>query len=105
MSHWEPMTALHPLVPDEPPARPGPAGPSYLESSPQPPGPDASYPAGRSRPTELAAASPADFVLRHGARSGRLIHVEYTPAREGQRAAWPGWAPAAVTDAFSRRGV
>ncbi|MGH3123758.1 MAG: DEAD/DEAH box helicase, partial [Streptosporangiaceae bacterium] len=27
------------------------------------------------------------------------------PAREGQRAAWPGWAPAAVTEAFSRRGV
>ena len=44
-------------------------------------------------------------MLRHGARSGRLIHVEYIPAREGQPAAWPGWVPAEVTDAFARRGV
>ncbi|MDX6338289.1 MAG: box helicase protein [Streptosporangiaceae bacterium] len=27
------------------------------------------------------------------------------PAREGQRAAWPGWVPAVVTEAFGRRGV
>jgi DEAD/DEAH box helicase domain-containing protein len=99
------MTALTPLVPDEPPVRPGPAGPGRLEPSPQTPGPDASYPAGPSRPAQLAAASPADLVLRHGARSGRLIHVEYIPAREGQRAAWPGWVPAQVTEAFARRGV
>ncbi|HEY7920056.1 MAG TPA: DEAD/DEAH box helicase [Streptosporangiaceae bacterium] len=34
-----------------------------------------------------------------------MIHVEYIPAREGQPAAWPGWVPAEVTDAFARRGV
>ena len=27
------------------------------------------------------------------------------PAREGQPAAWPGWVPAEVTEAFARRGV
>jgi len=66
------MTALTPLVPGEPPVRPGPAGPGPLEPAPQIPGPAASYPTGPSRPTQLAAASPADLVLRHGARSGRL---------------------------------
>jgi DEAD/DEAH box helicase domain-containing protein len=53
----------------------------------------------------LAAASPADLVLRHGAQSGRLIHVEYMAGREGRRVAWPGWAPAAVTGAFSGLGM
>ncbi len=36
-----------------------------------------------------AAASPADLVLRHGAQSGRLIHVEYMAGREGRRVPWP----------------
>jgi DEAD/DEAH box helicase domain-containing protein len=52
-----------------------------------------------------AAASPADLVLRHGAQSGRLIHVEYMAGREGRRVTWPSWAPAAVTEGFSRLGV
>ena len=46
-----------------------------------------------------AAASPADLVLRHGAQTGRLIHVEYMAGCAGRGAPWPGWAPAAVTDA------
>ncbi len=52
-----------------------------------------------------AAASPADLVLRHGAQSGRLIHVEYMAGREGRRVPWPAWAPAAVTEAFSGLGM
>jgi DEAD/DEAH box helicase domain-containing protein len=53
----------------------------------------------------LPASSPADLVLRHGAQSGRLIHVEYMAGREGRRVTWPSWAPAAVTEGFSRLGV
>ena len=53
----------------------------------------------------LPASSPADLVLRHGAQSGRLIHVEYIAGREGRRVTWPSWAPAAVTEGFSRLGV
>ena len=53
----------------------------------------------------LAASSPADLVLRHGAQSGRLIHVEYMAGREGRRVAWPSWVPATVTDGFSALGV
>ena len=52
-----------------------------------------------------AAASPADIVLRHGAQSGRLIHVEYMAGREGRRVTWPAWAPDAVTGAFSGLGL
>jgi len=52
-----------------------------------------------------AAASPADLVLRHGAQSGRLIHVEYMAGRAGRRVTWPAWAPAAVTGALSGLGM
>jgi len=51
------------------------------------------------------AASPADLVLRHGAQSGRLIHVEYLAGRDGRRVPWPGWVPPEVTEGFSRLGV
>jgi DEAD/DEAH box helicase domain-containing protein len=51
------------------------------------------------------AASPADLVLRQGAQSGRLIHVEYMAGCAGRGVPWPGWAPAALTEAFSRVGV
>ena len=53
----------------------------------------------------LAASSPADLVLRHGAQSGRLIHVEYMAGHEGRQVPWPSWVPAAVTGGFSARGV
>ncbi len=59
------------------------------------------------RPGQLppAAASPADVVLRHGAQSGRLIHVEYMAGREGRQAPWPSWVPAALTGGFAQLGV
>jgi len=59
------------------------------------------------RPGEpsLPAVSPADFVLRHGAQSGRLIHVEYMPGRAGRGVPWPGWTPAVLTRALSALGV
>jgi DEAD/DEAH box helicase domain-containing protein len=95
MSHWEPMTALTPLRPDGPPATPGPRGP----------GPVTADPAARGTSAQFTAASPADLVLRTGAQTGRLVHVEYIPARDGQRVAWPGWVPREITAALGRRGV
>jgi DEAD/DEAH box helicase domain-containing protein len=53
----------------------------------------------------LPASSPADLVLRHGAQSGRLIHVEYMAGHEGRQVPWPGWAPATVTEGFAAAGV
>ena len=100
MSHWEPMTALTPLVPGEPPVRPGPAGPGPLEPAPQIPGPAASYPAGPGRPTQLAAASPADLVLRHGARSGTA-----DPRRVHPRSRWATGRLARMGARRDHRGV
>jgi DEAD/DEAH box helicase domain-containing protein len=94
MSHWEPMTALTSLRPDDPPARPGPQGP----------GPVAADPAAREASAQLTA-SPAGLVLRSGAQSGRLVHVEYIPGRAGRAAAWPSWVPGEITAALSRAGL
>ena len=45
------------------------------------------------------------MILRLGAESGRLVHVEQIAARTGQRAPWPEWVPAEVTARFSSVGV
>src|ERR1017187_2729669 len=57
--------------------------------------------------TSLApgAAPAAALILRLGAESGRLVHVEHIAARTGQRAPWPDWVPAEVTARFSGAGV
>jgi len=49
--------------------------------------------------------APAARILRRGARSGRLIHVEQIPARPGEGVPWPQWAPAEITGAFERAGA
>ena len=38
-------------------------------------------------------AVPAARILRRGARSGRLMHVEEIPGRPGEGVPWPGWVP------------
>jgi DEAD/DEAH box helicase domain-containing protein len=57
--------------------------------------------------TSLApgADSAAALILRLGAESGRLVHVEHIAARTGQRAPWPEWVPAELTARFSGIGV
>jgi DEAD/DEAH box helicase domain-containing protein len=57
--------------------------------------------------TSLApgADSAAALILRLGAESGRLVHVEQIAARTGQRAPWPKWVPAELTGRFSGVGV
>src|SRR5215472_10849728 len=44
-------------------------------------------------------------ILRDGAASGALTHVERLPARPGRTAAWPDWVPADLVAAFYRAGV
>ena len=51
---------------------------------------------------ETAAAA---RILRRGARSGRLMHVEEIPARPGAGVPWPDWVPAEITQALSQVGV
>ena len=48
---------------------------------------------------------PAARILRRGARSGRLMHVEEIAARAGEGVPWPEWVPGAITAAFARAGV
>ena len=48
---------------------------------------------------------PAARILRRGARSGRLMHVEEIAARAGEGVPWPEWVPEQITLAFSRAGV
>ena len=48
---------------------------------------------------------PAARILRRGARSGRLMHVEESAARPGEGVPWPDWVPEEITLAFARAGV
>ena len=49
--------------------------------------------------------APAARILRRGARSGRLMHVEEIAARAGEGVPWPEWVPEQITVAFARAGV
>src|SRR5215469_15113061 len=48
---------------------------------------------------------PAARILRRGARSGRLMHIEQIAARAGEGVPWPAWAPTEITKAFTEVGV
>src|SRR5580700_9837614 len=56
-------------------------------------------------PLAPEADSPAALILRLGAQSGRLVHVEHIAARTGCRAAWPDWVPAELAARFAATGV
>ena len=47
----------------------------------------------------------AQAILRRGAASGRLTHVERIPALPGRAASWPAWVPAELITAFARAGI
>ncbi|SCG18849.1 DEAD/DEAH box helicase domain-containing protein [Micromonospora echinofusca] len=51
--------------------------------------------------------TPADLLGRLRARTGAdpVTHVERVPARAGEPAGWPDWAPEELRAAFARRGV
>ncbi len=62
--------------------------------------------AGGNHGPDAAPHSPgAARMLRLGARSGRLTHVEHIPARQGLRTDWPDWVPAQLAEAFAGAGV
>ena len=48
---------------------------------------------------------PAARILRRGARSGRLMHVEEIPGRPGEGVPWPDWVPDEIAQALSQAGV
>jgi DEAD/DEAH box helicase domain-containing protein len=67
---------------------------------PQPPATDQpALTGGAARPATI------EEVLRLGAASGRLTHVEHLPARPGRTAAWPDWVPPDLVAAFYHAGV
>jgi DEAD/DEAH box helicase domain-containing protein len=78
MTHWKLMTSVTPLVPGDPQS---------------PPSPD------------CAAAGGPGSILAAGARSGRLTYRTELPARAGQHAKWPAWAPPDLVAAFAAAGV
>jgi DEAD/DEAH box helicase domain-containing protein len=98
------MPAVTPLVPDEPPVQPerarAPGGSSPVVAARRTVHVRTS---GGYPPAQPAAG--AIRMLRQGADSGRLTHLEHLPARPGRPVAWPEWVPAQVTDAFGRAGV
>src|SRR5579859_1469708 len=72
----------------------------YTMPDPQPLAPDGTViPAGHRLPPGPLA------ILRRGASSGRLTHVERLPARRGTRVPWPGWVPPGLVAAFGQAGV
>jgi DEAD/DEAH box helicase domain-containing protein len=88
------MPAVTPLLPGEQPISPERASPA-LPVLPALPG-----------ASRAAGPSPgASRILRRGARSGRLTHLELIPAREGRRADWPAWVPTELTGALAAAGV
>ena len=48
---------------------------------------------------------PAARILRRGARSGRLMHIEQIAGRAGEGVPWPEWVPAEIMAAFTEAGV
>jgi len=54
---------------------------------------------------ELPIPPGAGQILRAGARSGRLTHLDHVPAAHGRRVDWPDWAAPEVIKAFEAGGV
>jgi DEAD/DEAH box helicase domain-containing protein len=57
--------------------------------------------AGISAPIGTAQAR----ILRRGADTGRLTHLQHLPARRGRRGRWPDWVPAELTQALTLAGA
>ncbi|WFE59191.1 DEAD/DEAH box helicase [Micromonospora sp. WMMD712] len=60
-------------------------------------------------PDRPPGAAPAELLHRLRARTGGdadpVTHVERVPARPGEQASWPPWAPEELRAAFARRDV
>jgi DEAD/DEAH box helicase domain-containing protein len=61
--------------------------------------------AGETAPPPPTSSRGAQAILRRGAASGRLTHVERIPAVAGRAVPWPSWVPPEITAAFATVGV
>src|SRR6266536_4779160 len=93
------MPAVTPLVPDEQPIPRMRASPAADQA--------AGHAAGKLRhaPDQDKRVPDTIRLLRQGARSGRLTHVEHIPARTGRSTDWPAWIPAELAAAFAAAGM
>jgi DEAD/DEAH box helicase domain-containing protein len=57
--------------------------------------------AAHSAPSQTAQAR----ILRRGAATGRLTHLQQIPARRGRRGTWPDWVPAELMTALTQSGA
>src|SRR6266567_8796964 len=86
--------------------RPGDDKLRYTMPEPQPLAADqTAAPADQRAPATRQLPPGALAILRRGAASGRLTHVERLPALPGVRAPWPDWVPPGLVTAFGRVGV
>src|SRR5262245_32268175 len=66
------------------------------------------YSLAADRPANGASQRPlagAKAILRRGAASGRLTHVEQLPSLSGKAAPWPDWVPYGLVAAFTSIGI
>ena len=68
-----------------------------------PPGSPPARPA--AVPAATAPGTAQAAILRRGADSGRLTHLQHIPARRGRRAQWPDWLPPELSLALSQSGA
>jgi len=68
-----------------------------------PPGSPPARPA--AVPAATAPGTARAAILRRGADSGRLTHLQHIPARRGRRAQWPDWLPPELSLALSQSGA
>lgn len=56
-------------------------------------------------PPHAPARDLTELLESIGARDGRLVHLQRTPARPGTHGAWPAWADPDLVAAYGRLGV
>jgi DEAD/DEAH box helicase domain-containing protein len=60
-------------------------------------------PAQAAQPAQAETAQAR--ILRRGAATGRLTHLQQIPARRGRRGTWPDWVPAELMAALTQSGA
>ena len=53
----------------------------------------------------MTARDLTGLLERIGARDGRLVHMERTPARSGRHGSWPQWADTDLVAAYQQLGI
>ena len=55
--------------------------------------------------TDRPARDLTELLTSIGARDGRLVHLQRTPARPGRHGQWPAWADPVLVTAYGRLGI